>query len=372
LALHLIWELAAGKTHPSQFIPKERVKAAIALSEFYLSQVELIHAEGAAALGEGGLSHRLSAILSKLKQFGELKSRTIQAAISWLRKETPGKLRQDLIELAKLGYGKLVGKGNRLKLVYNATSVDAVESTVDTSADSQEEVQPIDIRTIQEFTADSADTVDTPNQVFLTAIENESHCVDEVESASFESNAQLLSSLASNLAVPSVVDADDLSTEISTVEDDLDPDDDPDPPGGGAAAPEPEPPTLAELQALLLACQTLSELRRVQSQYKQQAQSAYRAMSVDNQLYVDGLVACQYSFIVYKYVGEQPLRGVSTLLPCNLVRLKTEKRQFLVGVVPLDCRPGEEEQRVIDVNPKHLVEVRRHQQPPQGQQLSLG
>ena len=377
LALHLIWELAAGKTHPSQFIPKERVKAAIALSEFYLSQVKLIHAEGAAALGEGGLSHRLSAILSKLKQFGELKSRTVQAAISWLRKEAPGKLRQDLIELASLGYGKLVGKGNRLKLVYTATSVDAVESTVDTSADSQEELQPIDIRTIQEFTADTADTVDTPPQFSPTGIENDSQGVNEIlEPSDFEPNAQLLNSLALTLEESSVVDADGLSAELSTVEPDPSPDDDPDPPepgpGGGVPAPELEPqPTLADLQALLFACETLSQYKAIQRKYGELALDAYRALSVENQLKVDGLIASQYSFPLFKYVGEWRIRNGQTLRHGDLVRLRNEKKHLLVGVLPLDCRLGEEEQRVIDVAPKHLVEVPRYQAPPQGEQLSL-
>ncbi len=117
LILHLIWELEAGNTTPSLSIPSARVEAAIALAEFFLSQVTLIHSEGCAAKGMGGLTPRLNAILNKLEQFGELTARKLQSAIFWLRKEKPDKIRQDLIELAKLGYGKLVGKGNRLKLV---------------------------------------------------------------------------------------------------------------------------------------------------------------------------------------------------------------------------------------------------------------
>jgi hypothetical protein len=389
LALHLIWELAAGKTHPSQFIPRERVQAAIALSEFYLSQVVLIHAEGAAALGEGGLSHRLSAILSKLKQFGELKSRTIQSAISWLRKEAPGKLRQDLIELASLGYGKLVGKGNRLKLVYTPTAVDSAESTVDSSADSLEEAQLIDISTIQELTVDSADTVDTPPQVFRPEIENESYRVDEIlEPGDFEYSDsevllhtrlenpkhcadQLLSSSPENLEESSVVVADGLSTEVSTVEDDPEPDDDPDPPGGGTPVLLPEPPTIKELIAMLLACESLTKYKAIVRQHKELAVDAYRAMSVEQQLLVDGLTANQYNSPLYKYVGEWRVRNGQTLQPGDLVRLISGKSRLSVGVLPLDCPLGEEQQRVIDINPKHLVEVHRREAPPPGEQLSL-
>ena len=117
LVLHLIWELDGGNGTPSLYIPRARVEAAITLAEFFLSQVTLIHSEGCAAKGMGGLTPRLNAILNKLEQFGELTARKLQSAISWLRKEKPDKIRQDLIELAKLGYGKLVGTGNRLKLV---------------------------------------------------------------------------------------------------------------------------------------------------------------------------------------------------------------------------------------------------------------
>ena len=117
LILHLLWELEAGNTTPSLYIPSARVEAAIALAEFFLSQVTLIHSEGCAAKGMGGLTPRLNAILNKLEQFGELTARKLQSAIFWLRKEKPDKIRQDLIELASLGYGQLVGTGNRLKLV---------------------------------------------------------------------------------------------------------------------------------------------------------------------------------------------------------------------------------------------------------------
>ena len=146
LVLHLIWELEAGHTTPSLLIPSARVEAAISLAEFFLSQVTLIHSEGCAAKGMGGLTPRLNAILNKLEQFGELTARKLQSATSWLRKEKPDKIRQDLIELANLGYGELVGTGNRLKLVL---SVDRdVDRSVDPSCNpgtkSSSGIYPID------------------------------------------------------------------------------------------------------------------------------------------------------------------------------------------------------------------------------------
>jgi hypothetical protein len=158
LVLHLIWELEAGNYFPSPYIPRARVEAAIYLTEFYLSQVTLIHADGAAALGEGGLTPRLSAILNKLQQLGELTARKLQGAISWLRQESPSKIRQDLIELAKMGYGQLVGQGNRLKLVLTADSVD---KSADTTVDSLRHSQRFDLTESEPSFPTTVDTADT-------------------------------------------------------------------------------------------------------------------------------------------------------------------------------------------------------------------
>jgi len=158
LALHLIWEVEAGQGS-APYIPKERVQQAIRLTEFFFSQVTLIHSEGAAALGEGGLTPRLSAILGKLKQFGEITARKLQASVSWLRKVTPDKLRQDLIELAKLGYGTIQGKGNRLKLVCDQTA-DTADRSADKTADTEDSLKPLNLREFQELNQLTADTAD--------------------------------------------------------------------------------------------------------------------------------------------------------------------------------------------------------------------
>lgn len=154
LVLHLVWELEAQKTQISEYIPEERVQAAIGLTEFYLSQVNLIHTEGAASLGEGGLTPRLSAILTKLQQFQELTARKVQSTISWLRKVKASTIRQDFIELVKLGYGKLLGKGNRLKIVLNADSADI---SADISADKGSFPKSTDFKALEEEHLSSAD-----------------------------------------------------------------------------------------------------------------------------------------------------------------------------------------------------------------------
>jgi len=349
LVLHLIWELEAGKTEPSRFIPRERVSAAIGLTKFYLSQVTLIHSEGAAALNEGGLSHRLSAILDKLKQFGELTARKLQAAISWLRKEPPGKLRNDLIELAKLGYGKTVGKGNRLKLVLMGDSrctVDSAEPTADLTADNGESLQALDIRGIQEFVVEPAVLADT----------------------SFSpQHTQQLNSLPSNLENVSCMAAEQVSTVLSTVEPtDLDPDDsqgyiqhsstlseEADSPenGRGGLPPTPLPtaptdegsqeeaPTLAELKALLLACTTLEKLQDIRTTHKAAARQAYAALTLKEQAQIDSIAATAVPYQVYKYLG----KGQEQLTGGQLVYIDPDSdRSKNVDYVPVWLIDGTE------------------------------
>lgn len=157
LLLHLIWEVEAGEDTPTPYIPKERVEAACKLAEFFLGQVELIHTEGAAANGND-LTPRLSAVLEKAHLFGELTARKVQSAISWLRKVTAGKIRNDFKELAKLGYGVCIGNGNRLKFV--PKTADSADSGADGSADSPDSLQALNLTQFQDFNNGSADSAD--------------------------------------------------------------------------------------------------------------------------------------------------------------------------------------------------------------------
>jgi hypothetical protein len=249
LILHLIWELEAGVRTPNLQIPSERVEAAIKLVEFYLSQVVLIHSEGAAANLEEGLTPRLSNILDKLYQFKELTARKLQSAISWLRKEKPGNIRNYLIELSKLGYGKLVGTGNRLKLVLTAESVEpTADKTVDRVNSSQtiveREFESLGKQTVESADNNNSNRVDgeknghpvphheqmnggvnpvEPEQIACggkcdaskggsSLTLSVSSCIDS------DRHDRQIDSSSSNQELPGNMAADDLSTESSTVE----------------------------------------------------------------------------------------------------------------------------------------------------------
>jgi len=242
LALHLIWEVEAGRV-PAPYIPRERVVQAIRLAEFFLSQVTLIHSEGSAALGEGGLPPRLSAILGKLKQFGSLTAGKLQAAISWLRKVSPTKLRQELMELAKLGYGTLVGKGNRLKLVWNQKTTDTADATTDKTTDSDDRLQTLDLREFQSVDKLTTDTTDIRS--ILSSSEEPSDEIANINSSPYQQHQQISNppQTPDKSSVPapdpvSVGESVDSSTAVSNPALNSDDSDD-DPPGG---SPDDDPP----------------------------------------------------------------------------------------------------------------------------------
>jgi hypothetical protein len=396
LVLHLIWELGAGKREPSLYIPRERVEAAIHLSEFFLSQVALIHSEGAAALGEGGLTPRLSAILNKLRQFGELTARKLQAAVSWLRKEKPANIRRDLIELAQMGYGKLVGAGNRLKLILSA---DAVDETADRAADESVRSQPLDLRTVEPIHSQTADIADRIASV-----------TDELSpSLDFARIHQLIDSLPSNSVSSGTLAADKRSTVASTESAERDenvswllqlladlehsPAPHPrftsneqllalvneaeqkaslcyeqltqtcpnywerlylvlEPVTDSLPASETEtvqPPTLAQLQALLLACQTLTALEQIkQTHAPDLLQQAYQSLDFDRQLQIDGIAALAVSHPVFKYTGSPQTAGNLTIQPGMLVYLDPYTRQTdnTVWAWAIDCHQQKQEEPV--------------------------
>ena len=261
LALHIIWEVEAGRI-PAPYVPRERVQQAIRLTEFFLSQVTLIHSEGSAALGEGGLTPRLSAILGKLKQFGELTARKLQASISWLRKVTPDKLRQDLMELAKLGYGTIQGKGNRLKLIPKQT-VDTADKTADKTADSSSELEMLDIR---EFQAEDRQTVDTADPLNFSSLapfdEASDRGIDLADTPEPYQQYQHISRLPSNPEPSSTLAVDEVSADISAVDNTAplsgDSGDSYQHPGSSA--------TVEELANQILLCQTWVALAEAESQ----------------------------------------------------------------------------------------------------------
>ncbi len=363
LLLHIVNATLRGES-PEPTISGDTMQQAIDLAGYYLWQYRMIYKHNKPDSGIEGMALKLHRWACKK---GQVTASQVKAGISDFKKMVTDAIRSCFQSLASSGWGRTEGEGEKMVYIpadHPQRSIDAVDSFL---------TKPSIAQTTPylglDVSIDKIDEFDTSHKVGGDACEL-SHKLESVEQ-----NHQFIN-LESDPPANLELEAVDASTQPSnqtSIDDGSDPDDEPDPPepGPGGGVVEKNPLTLQELQALLLACQSLTELERVQSQYKEQAIDAYRAMSLDNQLKVDGLTAARYNFPIYKYVGEWRLRNCQTLRPGDLVRLKSSKKHLLVGVLPLDCCPGEEEQRVIDVSPKHLVEVSRYEGSPQGDQLSF-
>ncbi len=103
-------------------------------------------------------------------------------------------------------------------------------------------------------------------------------------------------------------------------------------------SPEPEP-TLEELKALLLACDTLAALSSLKRTYKKTIAKAYRSMNESEQAQVDALAALQVPHKVFKYLGEEIKLGAERLIKGTLVyidpkaQVRSNARSALVWAI---------------------------------------
>ena len=114
--LHILWATAAGIV-PENHIPLERVRAARQLAEFYLGQVQLIHSDGEAAMGE--LTPILAKILEKAQGLGSITARTAKRSFFALKNTSSQQLRDYFNELVVMGHGSIEGNGSRTKFIPN-------------------------------------------------------------------------------------------------------------------------------------------------------------------------------------------------------------------------------------------------------------
>jgi hypothetical protein len=422
LWLHIVNAVVRSEV-PGPVINGETMQAAIELASFYLWQHKLIHAHNSPSQKLEGILLKAQTCAEKLWAKGKaLTASFAKSRINRLKSWAVDKIRERVFRvLASGGFGRLEGVGENLVYIPNTvtpfspcdntftigdfgglggelvvsptdgitieqaiqTSVGALGESVNTVDSVSEALTQISTRETTNFTNLAVETVELTHLEPVGETPTPSPTLgDDPESwgsfgswgaggASSSSPEEVKSRGTEQKLVEqgSVALSENLSPSFSSspASPALFNDDDPSPPGGGALA----PPTLQELTAMLLACESLTKYKVIVHQYGELAVEAYRVMSVEQQLVVDGLTANQYNEPIYKYLGEWRMRNGQTLRHGDLVRLMSGKRHLLVGVLPLECPLGEEQQRVIDVNPRHLVKVHRREAPPQGQQLSL-
>lgn len=115
-----------------------------------------------------------------------------------------------------------------------------------------------------------------------------------------------------------------------------------------------QPPTLAELQALLLACQNLVELKQLKKKQGHRLNEAYRALGVKQQQQIDGISATAIPYEVFKYTGTTIERNGQKLTSGALVYIepnaKVGKTRSIVPVWLL---------RAMDLGWQRAIDVSR-------------
>jgi len=119
LNLHVLFELAVGKTLPDEEIPLSILEKAIALAKFYIGQVKLIHANCAADLGE--MTPHLAKVVELSKRMDTttniswIKAKLVQSGYDSRHRPRPDAVRSWFRELEALGIGSTRGAGIRLE-----------------------------------------------------------------------------------------------------------------------------------------------------------------------------------------------------------------------------------------------------------------
>jgi hypothetical protein len=92
----------------------------------------------------------------------------------------------------------------------------------------------------------------------------------------------------------------------------------------------PKPPTVDELKALLLACETLAQIQNLKKKHKKHkklVKEAYSALTPDEQIKIDGIAATAVPHDVYKYLGPQKKVEGMLIEPGTLVYLDPASKQ---------------------------------------------
>jgi hypothetical protein len=117
LNLHVLWELAAGKSCPSAEIPLIIMEMAIALAKFYIGQVKLVHSFS----DEEGLAPGIVKLIELSKRLdtngkdGWIKAQQYRELFANKKRPSAQQARDCMIEAVKQGFGRTRNAGNRLE-----------------------------------------------------------------------------------------------------------------------------------------------------------------------------------------------------------------------------------------------------------------
>ena len=123
LLLHCI-NFSLNQQKPPKEIEPKTIQAAVKLTKFYISQVQLIHANS--SVSEDNLSSVHFKMIDLSNRKGWIEARDVQNSIRYFKKKSPNKIRAIFRELEANGHG--VTRFDGKKLIWNANKlVDAVD-----------------------------------------------------------------------------------------------------------------------------------------------------------------------------------------------------------------------------------------------------
>jgi hypothetical protein len=117
LNLHVLWELASGKTCPDEEIQLFIMEMAIALIKFYIGQVKVIHADA----DEENLPRHITRMMELSKRLeangldGWVKAKQVQDLFAKKKRPSAQQIRDWMNEAVVMGFGRTRGQGNRLE-----------------------------------------------------------------------------------------------------------------------------------------------------------------------------------------------------------------------------------------------------------------
>ena len=216
LNLHVLHELAAGKTLPDEEIPLSHIECAIALAKFYIGQVKLIHANCTADQGE--LAPHLAKIVELSKRMDTttgnswIKAKVVQSGYDSRHRPQPDAIRSWFRELEALSIGSTRGSGIRLEYSWKLPDIPIDES------DPPQKHKVEKVKKSGEKWITSPPALSTQNQSLREKVEkvdNPTHLQKDEDTSMLTQHRTSCEDIAQDeISTPAILEKDDRSLEI--------------------------------------------------------------------------------------------------------------------------------------------------------------
>ena len=286
LWLHLINALLSGNK-PAPVISQATMQSAIEIATFYLGQQKLIHAHNSPERRLEGIFLKIQTQADKfVTRAGKgVSASFLKTRINALKKWSVEKIRQLWQKLVAAGHGRIEGKGAQ-SVYYPYTDVgdvgeELVESPIASSLTNKGSQNSVG--EIGGFNQSAVSSQQSTVSEWMTA---DCTLMTDSPSHQFTNSDSSTQDSAEGLAVGGTHQTE----HQSPIEEEKNKNSD---------------PTIEELQALLLACQTLTQLKEFKQKFPKEGKQAYCYLSPSQQQQVDAVAAQAVPHDVYKYMGKR-------------------------------------------------------------------